>query len=54
MYSTSCPNVLESPSAAMRLREPATKGAASRNKRLLSAFKLLDMVQLLWRRLDRA
>jgi putative transposase len=47
-------NVIESPFATVRLRERATRGAGSRTKRLLMAFKLLDMVQLRWRRLDGA
>ena len=36
----------------MRLRQRVTKGAGSRNKALLMAFKLLDMAQLRWRRLS--
>jgi putative transposase len=47
-------NVIESPFATVRLRERATKGASSRTKRLLMAFKLLDMAHLRWRRLDGA
>src|SRR6266851_3103866 len=47
-------NVIESPFATVRLRERATKGAGSRTKGLLMAFKLLDMAQLRWRRLDGA
>jgi hypothetical protein len=38
----------------VRLRERATKGAGSRTKGLLMAFKLLDMAQLRWRRLGGA
>ena len=38
----------------MRPRERATKGAGSRTKGLLMAFKLLDMAQQRWRRLDGA
>jgi putative transposase len=38
-------NVIESPFATVRLRERATRGAGSRTKGLLMAFKLLDMVQ---------
>ena len=38
----------------MRLRERATRGAGSRAKGLLMAFKLLEMSQLRWRRLDGA
>lgn len=45
-------NVIESPFATVRLRERATRGAGSRTKGLLMAFKLLDMAQLRWRRLD--
>jgi putative transposase len=37
-----------------RLRERVTKGAGSRTKGLLMAFKLLDMAQQRWRRLDGA
>jgi hypothetical protein len=36
-------NVIESPFATVRLRERATRGAGSRTKGLLMAFKLLDM-----------
>ena len=47
-------NVIESPFATVRLRERVTRGAGSRTKGLLMAFKLLDMVQLRWRHLDGA
>jgi putative transposase len=47
-------NVIESPFATVRLRERATRGAGSRTKGLLMAFKLLEMTQLRWRRLDGA
>lgn len=47
-------NVIESAFATVRLRERVTKGAGSRSKGLLMAFKLLDMAQLRWRRLDGA
>ncbi len=47
-------NVIESPFATVRLRERATRGAGSRTKGLLMAFKLLDMAQLRRRRLDGA
>jgi len=47
-------NVIESPFATVRLRERATRGAGSRSKGLLMAFKLLDMAQLCWRHLDGA
>ena len=36
----------------MRLRQRVTKGAGSRNKALLMAFKLLDMAQLRWRKIN--
>jgi putative transposase len=42
----------ESPFATVRLRERTTRGAGSRTKGLLMAFKLLDMAQQRWRRLD--
>ena len=42
-------NVIESPFATVRLRERATRGAGSRTKGLLMAFKLLEMAQLRWR-----
>jgi len=41
-------NVIESAFATVRLRERATKGAGSRSKGLLMAFKLLDMAQQRW------
>jgi putative transposase len=47
-------NVIESPFATVRLRERATRGAGSRTKGLLMAFKLLDMAQHRWRHLDGA
>jgi len=47
-------NVIESPFATVRLRERATRGAGSRSKGLLMAFKLLDMAQLRWRHLAGA
>jgi hypothetical protein len=46
--------VIESPFATVRLRQRVTKGAGSRTKGLLMAYKLLDMAQARWRRLDRA
>jgi transposase-like protein len=46
-------NVLESPFATVRLRQRVTKGAGSRTKGLLMAYKLLDMAQAR-RRLDGA
>jgi len=45
-------NVIESPFATVRLRQRVTKGAGSRRKGLLMAFKLLDMAQQRWRRLN--
>jgi putative transposase len=39
-------NVIVSRFATVRLRERATRGASSRTKGLLMAFKLLDMMQL--------
>jgi transposase-like protein len=47
-------NVIESAFATVRLRERTTKGAGSRTKGPLMAFKLLDMAQQRWRRLDGA
>ena len=47
-------NVIESPFATVRLCQRVTKGAGSRTKGLLMAYKLLDMAQLRWRRLDGA
>lgn len=47
-------NVIESPFATVRLRQRVTKGAGSRTKELLMAYKLLDMAQVRWRRLDGA
>ena len=38
----------------MRLRQRVTKGAGSRTKGLLMAYKLLDMAQSRWRRLNGA
>jgi hypothetical protein len=42
-------NVIESAFATVRLRERATRGAGSRIKGLLMAFKLLDLTQQQWR-----
>jgi hypothetical protein len=42
--------VIESPIATVRLRQRVTKGAGG----LLMAYKLLDMVEVRWRRLDGA
>ena len=46
--------MIESPFATVRLRQRVTKGAGSRTKGLLMAYKLLDMAQGRWRRLDGA
>jgi transposase-like protein len=46
-------NVIESPFATVRLRQRVTKGAGSRQKGLLMAFKLLEMAQQRWRRINR-
>jgi len=45
-------NVIESPFATVRLRQKVTKGAGSRTKGLVMIYKLLDMAQKRWRRLD--
>lgn len=45
-------NVIESPFATVRLRQRVTKGAGSRLKALIMAYKLLDMAQKRWRRLN--
>ena len=47
-------NVIESPFATVRLRQRVTKGAGSRTKGLLMAYKLLEMAQQRWRRLNGA
>jgi hypothetical protein len=47
-------NVIESPFATVRLRQRVTKGAGSRAKGLLMAFKLLEMAQKRWRRINAA
>jgi transposase-like protein len=47
-------NVIESPFATVRLRQRVTKGAGSRQKGLLMAFKLLMMAQDRWRRINGA
>lgn len=47
-------NVIESVFATVRLRQRVTKGAGSRTKGLLMAYKLLDMAQRRWRRLNGA
>ncbi len=45
-------NIVESPFATVRLRQRVTKGPGSRSKGLTMAFKLLDMAQKRWRRLN--
>jgi transposase-like protein len=45
-------NVIESPFATVRLRQRVTKGAGSRQKGLLMAFKLLAMAERRWRRIN--
>ena len=45
-------NVIESTFSTVRLRQRVTRGAGSRNKALLMAYKLLDMAQIRWRRLN--
>ncbi len=47
-------NVIESPFATVRLRQRVTKGAGSRAKGLLMAFKLLEMAEQRWRRINGA
>ncbi len=47
-------NVIESPFATVRLRQRVTKGAGSRQKGLLMAFKLLSMAERRWRRINAA
>ena len=47
-------NLIESPFATVQLRQRVTKGAGSRTKALLMAFKLLEMAQRRWRRLNGA
>lgn len=47
-------NVIESPFATVRLRQRVTKGAGSRKKGLLMAFKLLAMAEKRWRRVNGA
>jgi putative transposase len=47
-------NAMESAFATVRLRQRVTKGAGSRKRGLMMAFKLLEMAQLRWRRLNGA
>ncbi len=44
--------MIESPFATVRLRQRVTKGACSRQKGLLMAFKLLAMTERRWRRVN--
>ena len=46
--------MIESPFATVRLRQRVTTGAGSRTKGLLMAYKLLEMAQHRWRRLNGA
>ena len=46
--------MIESPFATVRLRQRVTKGAGSRTNGLLMTYKLLDMAQARWRRLNGA
>ena len=45
-------NVIESSFATVRLRHRTTKGSGSRTKGISMAFKLLDMAEKRWRKLD--
>jgi len=45
-------NVIESPFATVRLRQRVTKGAGSRMKGLTMTYKLLDMAEMRWRKLN--
>ncbi len=45
-------NVIESPFSTVRLRQRVTKGPGSRSKGLTMTFKLLEMAQQRWRRLN--
>lgn len=47
-------NPIESAFATVRLRQRVTKGAGSRQRGLAMAFKLLEMAELRWRRLNGA
>jgi putative transposase len=47
-------NVIESPFATVRLRQRVTKGAGSRTKALMMAFKLLAMAEERWRKVNGA
>ncbi len=45
-------NIIESPFATVRLRQRVTKGAGSRTKALMMAFKLLTMAEERWRKVN--
>ena len=45
-------NIIESPFATVRLRHRVTKGAGSRTKALMMAFKLLAMAEERWRKVN--
>ncbi|MAE95093.1 MAG: IS256 family transposase [Deltaproteobacteria bacterium] len=45
-------NAIESSFATVRLRTRVTKGAGSRNRALVMAFKLLAMAEARWRKID--
>jgi putative transposase len=45
-------NVVESPFATVRLRTRVTKGAGSRAKAIMMTFKLLEMAEKRWRRIN--
>jgi putative transposase len=45
-------NIIESPFATVRLRQRVTKGAGSRIKALMMAFKLLAMAEERWRKVN--
>jgi transposase-like protein len=47
-------NPIESAFSTVRLRQRVTKGAGSRMRGLVFAYKLLDMAQARWRKLDGA
>jgi transposase-like protein len=45
-------NIIESPFATVRLRTRVTKGAGSRAKAIMMTFKLLEMSEKRWRRIN--
>lgn len=47
-------NPVESPFSTVRLRQRVTKGAGSRTKGLMMAYKLLEMAEQRWRKLNAA